>query len=107
MARKTIRIPDSDLKLLQDFAGRTGRSLSEAIRYLAREGLAKYAEPVPETMSKDTLQEILLALFGVEEIIVRTFDPKVGIGADQDQKRELLMKIGASARKRTCELLEP
>jgi hypothetical protein len=107
MARKTIRIPDSDLKLLQDFAGRTGRTLSEAIRYLAREGLAKYAEPEPETMSKDTLQEVLLTLFGVEEIIVRTFDPKVGVGVDLGQKRELLSKIGMNARKRTGEQLEP
>jgi hypothetical protein len=83
-----------------------GGNMSQLAKLLIEEGLTRL-EDGNGTFPRPILEEILVAIFSIEETVFRGFlDPKVTPNADKKTKKKLLDEVESVARKKMRELID-
>ena len=111
----TVRVSEVLIGRLQAAAHRLGMTVSKYVRDVLENKLNRdQLDPkLPltrgefEEKMRPVIEELLIAIFGIEELIVRGFmDPIVSKDATEDTKVGVLKSAGANSRKKTKKLLE-
>ncbi len=105
MVKITFRVPNDINGRLLHIARRSGKSVSEVLREMAIECIERYESAPKAALSRELLDELLISVFGMEELVVRSYDPAGGCSVDREDKREMLIRVDARARKKTDKLL--
>ena len=88
-------------------AARQNMTVSELVRVFIRDGLDRPNEP-QVVLSYETLEEIMIAIFDSEELIVRMYmEPSRPQKPDEKMRRKIVGAAEGRARKKVTELLGP
>lgn len=90
---------------LRTAAGKKEMTISQLTRELISEGLDLMGG-VNVAINGDVLEEILVTIYGVEEMVVRGFlDPTVSPKADDKTRLKILYSVDSNARNKAKKLL--